>query len=268
MAAETETEYHARLKRQVEANRAARQGKRLAIVAPQTLIQKTRQKKLAAAAAAAATPDTPTQGNAYELLLAQLFEHRRALHDVQSIERKIELKRAFLPAYLAWVDGVLAEGRGGDDIIVTTLFVWCMDVGEYDRALAIAAYVLQHGLTLPDTYKRTPAVTLIDEMADAALKGRMPADRAVELLVKTNELSGAYDAPDQARAKLHKALGYACMGKLGAADVDVKDLPFHAAQTALSQLQRALELFENVGVKKDIEQLERRVKAGAASSTA
>lgn len=227
-----------------------------------TPAQKHLQRKHAAAAAAAAPQGAATEGSAYELMQAQLYEHRRALKGIQSIERKIEAKREFLPLYQAWVDGVLAAGNGAQDVVLATVFVWCVDVGDYERALQLGTYILHHGLTLPDLYSRDPATTLIDEMADAHLRGRMPLDQAVPLLMRVGELTDGKDVPDQARAKLHKAIGYALMGKT-TSDVDVAQLPLEVAQLALPHLHRALELFQGVGVKKDIERLERRVKDAA-----
>lgn len=206
----------------------------------------------------------PAQTSAYELMQAQLYEHRRALKTIQSIERKIEAKRAYLPLYWPWVDGVLAGGRGAADVVLTTVLVWAIDAGEYPRALQIAEYVLAHGLSLPDQYQRDPATTLIDEMAEAGLKGKLPAAEAVPLLQHVEALTRERDVPDQARAKLHKAIGYALIGRTAASEVDYKDLPADLAAQALPHLHRAFELFEGVGVKKDIERLERRVKDAAA----
>lgn len=206
----------------------------------------------------------PAQTSAYELMQAQLYEHRRALKAIQSIERKVEAKRDYLPLYWPWVDGVLAGGRGAPDMVLTTVLVWAIDAGEYPRALQIAEYVLAHGLSLPDQYQRDPATTLIDEMAEAGLKGKLPAAEAVLLLQHVESLTRERDVPDQARAKLHKAIGYALIGRTAASEVDYKDLPADLAAQALPYLHRAFELFEGVGVKKDIERLERRVKDAAA----
>lgn len=206
----------------------------------------------------------PAQTSAYELMQAQLYEHRRALKAIQSIERKVEAKRDYLPLYWPWVDGVLAGGRGAPDVVLTTVLVWAIDAGEYPRALQIAEYVLAHGLSLPDQYQRYPATTLIDEMAEAGLKGKLPAAEAVLLLQRVEALTRERDVPDQARAKLHKALGYALIGRTAASEVDYKGLPADLAAQALPYLHRAFELFEGVGVKKDIERLERRVKDAAA----
>lgn len=229
-----------------------------------TPAQRHLQRKAAAAAAAAAPQGASTEGSAYELMQAQLYEHRRTLKAIQSVERKIEAKREFLPLYQAWVDGVLRSGNGAHDMVLTTVFVWCIDVGEYQRALMIGSYILHHSLPLPDHYARDPATTLIDEMADAYLRGRMPGDQAPQLLESVLQLTADLDAPDQARAKLHKAIGYAFMGKSAAQDVEVAELALEPAQRAMPHLQRAFDLFTGVGVKKDIERLERRLKPAQA----
>ena len=224
------------------------------------------QRVLAAQASAAAPHGGQVQGSLYELMQAQLYEHRLALKNIQSIERKIEAKRTFLPVYDAYVDGALAGGNGAQDMVLTSVMVWHIDIGSFQRALHIGSYALQHGLALPDQYDRDVATLLIDEFSTAALTGKVPADQAVQILTAVSDLTAAYDAPDQARAKLHKAIGYALVGKTGPAEVDYTTLDFAPARAALPHLQRALELFENVGVKKDMERLERRLKDAPPAS--
>lgn len=218
------------------------------------------QRKQAARAAGNAPAGASTEGSAYELMQAQLYEHRQQLKNIQSIERKIEAKREFLPLYAPWVRGVLESGQGAKDLVFASVWVWALDVGDYDMALAMAEYILQHGLSLPDQYQRDPATTLIDEVADASLKGKVEFAQAWYVLTRVAELTDGRDVPDQARAKLHKALGYARVGRTSVSEVDYKELPLEAAQAALPHLHRALELFSGVGVKKDIERLERREK--------
>lgn len=157
----------------------------------------------------------PATSDAHQLLLAQLVEHRRRLKDIQSVERKIEAKRVFLAEYEPWIDGTLAGGTGAQDPIVSTVLVWHIDAGNYVRALEIARYALRHDLALPDQYERSLPVALIDEFAAAFLSGKMPADAARQILPAVAELTADHDAPDQARAKLHKALGYALLDKVG-----------------------------------------------------
>lgn len=229
----------------------------------QTPAQRSQQRKLAALASAAAPQGGELQGSAYELMLAQLAEHRRALKTVQSIERKIEVKRTFLPVYDAWIDGALATGHGAQDQVLTTVLIWHIDAGNFRRAIEIAQYAVQHSLSPPDQYDRSLGTILIDEFAAAALNGQMTNEDARDLLPLVLAETQQLDAPDQARAKLHKAVGYALIGKTGPADVDFDKVKSAEARAALEHLQRALALFDQVGVKKDIERLERRLKKPA-----
>ncbi|MCW5320538.1 terminase [Verminephrobacter aporrectodeae subsp. tuberculatae] len=201
------------------------------------------------------------EGSMYELMQAQLYEHRRTLKGIQSIERKIEAKRAFLPVYDDWIDGALAGDNGAQDMVLVSVMVWHLDVGNWTRGLQIGAYALRHKMSLPDQYQRDIATLLIDESSTAALAGKMDGDEAVQTLGEVENLTRDLDAPDQARAKLHKAIGYALIGKTPSADPDFSTLDQEQATQAMDQLQRAQQLFDKVGVKKDMERLERRLKA-------
>lgn len=183
----------------------------------------------------------------YELQLVQLAEHKRQLKSIQSIEKKVELKQTIIGEYDAYIDGILEANAGGSNEVVTTLLLWHIDVGNYDRALAITTYCLEHSLPTPDGHKRTTATVVAEEFADASLKhGSVSAAQ----LATVASLTAAQDMPDQVRAKLHKASGYQHR--------EAEQLP-----QALAELQRALALNEAAGVKKDIERLERDLKNSA-----
>lgn len=227
----------------------------------QTPAQRHLERKLAVIAVAAVPAGEQLQGSAYELMLVQLAEHRRRLKDIQSIERKIEAKRQFLPDYDAWIESTLEAGTGAQDVIFTTVLVWHIDAGNYARALQMAPYAVAHDLQMPDQYDRNLGTVLIDEFGAAALGGKMTVDEAREMLPRVLACTEDLDAPDQARAKLHKAMGYALLSKTGTENLDLDKVPDADARTALEHLQRALALFVQVGVKKDIERLERRLRA-------
>lgn len=202
----------------------------------------------------------PMAGSAYEMVLAQLYEHTQTLKAIQSVERKIEVKRNMLTDYSAYLDGVLAADSGAEDQVVTTLMVWHIDAGSYEPALLLADYIVRHKMSLPDRFERNVATLLVEEFGEAALKGRMEPGEAGLILAKVAELTDPLDAHDQARAKLYKAMGYALAGRLQDAEGDYKDLPLDKAQGAHALLTRALELHAQIGVKKDLERLERRIK--------
>ena len=159
----------------------------------------------------------------------------------------------------AYLNGVLEADAGGQDVVVGTLLVWHIDVGNFAQALALAEYALRHAVALPDQYQRTLPTLLLDEVSEAAIAGKLTGPDALAYLAKVDMLTHDHDAHDQARAKLHKAIGWACMGKTSTNDADPKDLPPDVAGIALKHLRRAMELNDKVGVKKDIERLERAV---------
>ncbi|CAJ0743808.1 Terminase [Ralstonia mannitolilytica] len=199
----------------------------------------------------------------HELMLAQLAEHKRQLKAVQSIERKAELKRKLLPEYTAWVEGVLQSDAGLQDEVFMTVMVWHIDTGDLAGALPMAAYAIRHKLAMPDQYQRTTACLIAEEFANMALKA-IDAGEAVDMvaLVSVADLVADEDMPDEVRAKLHKALGYANYAQAGTAD-SVRAAVLR--QTALAELKRALELHEKCGVKKDIERIEREIKNAATA---
>lgn len=201
------------------------------------------------AQAATATRADATQ---YELMLAKLAEDRRRLHDIQSLTGKAELKRVLLPEYEAWVAGALTGGGGVQDDVLMTVLVWRIDVGDLASALPIAAYALHHRLSLPDQFQRTLGCLLAEEFADQQLRVQTAQQRMDgESLGKVDELTAGEDMPDEVRAKLKKAIGYALLQT----EADLSDM-----ERALDFLRQALSLHEKVGVKKDIERLERDIR--------
>ncbi len=215
------------------------------------------QKTMAAQAAGQSEPEQVQTGDTYALMSAALVEDRRRLHDIQSIERKIELKRELLPQYQPYIDGVLSEGVGAQDDVLMVLMIWHLDVGDLDRATEIARYALQHDLTPPDTYKRSTATIIAEESSDQVLR-EVPEDpdtatRLLQLMSELTTMTEPHDMPDQVRAKQFKAIGYLHRA-LGNPE---------SLEPALNALKRALDLDERVGVKKDIERLEREIKNSA-----
>lgn len=213
--------------------------------------------------AAAADPFGVATGSQHELMLAQLHAHMRQLKDIQATEKKVEAKRLLLPEYMEYLDGVLEADAGVQDPVVTTMLVWLLDVGQWQQALDVAAYCLRHDLQLPDRFNRNVPTLLLDEVSEAALKGQLQGVNALVVLSKVDELTRELDAHDQARAKLHKAIGWAAMGKTATQDLsadEIKQLELDKAHIALQHLQRAMALNDKAGVKKDVERLAARLK--------
>ncbi len=200
------------------------------------------------------TATDPVAMTAYEKMLSRLHYDRTRLSAVQSMQKRAAMKQEMLPAYDAWIDGVLETDSGTADEVLVTAMIWHLDAGNYDRALQLGQYVLRHGLSLPDSYHRTPPALLVDEICDPTLTalsaGQLPVATR-DTLNTLAQLTDTHDMPDEVRAKLRKTQAYLLRQSDDEAD----------RQRALSLLQDALVLHDGVGVKKDIEVLTRQLTA-------
>lgn len=234
---------------------------------------------LAALAAGTAAPASgavpmPTEGpvaTEYQMMLAALGVHLNELRNIQSVERKIEAKRQMIGTYQAWVEGALAgaeqQGAGAQDEIVANMLVWAIDVADWSLALRIAAHVLDHGLALPERYSRKPPVLIAEQFAEAGLVPAPTVD--LETLLKAEVLTADHDMPDQARAKLHKAIGLAFLARAKAFDPEAESAVAGGKRALLSEaiahFQRARTLDEGSGVKKLIETTTREFERASAA---
>ncbi|HAF6664569.1 TPA: hypothetical protein G8B88_004332 [Salmonella enterica] len=184
--------------------------------------------------------------NRSENPLLQLAEDRRRLKGVQSTVKKAEIKVELLPKYAAWAEGVLAAGGAQQDDVLMYVMLWRIDAGDYAGALEIGRHALRHGWVMP-LGNRNVQTVLAEEMADAAQSAMLAATGFdADLLLQTLELTDGLDMPDQSRARLHKAIG-AVLSESNPA-------------SALNHLNHALQLDPRCGVKKDKQQLERRLR--------
>lgn len=224
------------------------------------------QRKLAARLAGAATPSGPAPmpetgaiATEYQQLLAALGQDLRELQGLQSVERKIEAKRAMIAKYRPWIEGALAGDAGAQDEIVVTMLIWSIDIGSWGPARVLAGYVLRHGLALPERYQRKPATLIAEEFAEAGLVNPPTVD--LDTLEDIARLTADHDMHDQVRAKLAKAIGLGFKARADAFDPEAESAPAGGKgaliDAALFHLNRALELNSAVGVKKLIEGLER-----------
>ena len=254
-----------------------------------SLALRTRQRKLAAQRASAPAPKSgrKSEGSAkqpdaprdpaageYQLQLASMGADLGALKSLQSVEAKIDLKAHLLPKYDAWCEGVIeaaaaAESRAerlDTDLVLVESLIWAIDVGDLGRALPRIRVAFRHGMDLPQRFERTIGCLVAEEIAETANKA-MATDKAhiadIPVLVEIAELTTDHDMPDQARAKLHKAIGTA-FERAATAAAERADGPAGkekaGLEAALQAYRRALALDDKSGVKKSIERTERALK--------
>jgi hypothetical protein len=231
---------------------------------------------VASAAAATAAPGvlaehaaTGAGATEYELMRDQLGQDVTALREIQSIEAKIVRKAEILPRYADWVGGVVAAGEaegavGVQDDVLAQVMVWRIDVGDYEGAMPLIAYVLKWGVRLPERFDRTAGCLVAEEIAEAALHAHSQGKPfPLEVLLQVHGLTTEEDMPDQVRAKMFRAIGEQ-MARKAEETEEGADGPAGgkrmALRAALGAYTRALELNPKVGVKKEFERLQREAK--------
>lgn len=223
------------------------------------------------AAPAEPKPDTEA-GLEYATLRVVLHDNIRTMHDIDSVEARNPMKAEFAKTFADWIEGVLAAGEQGlaaqDEILVTNM-IWALDYHDYDYALRIGAHVVKFGLVLPERFKRTPACFLAENIAETALEQHELV--SLEQLLQLLALVDGADMPDQAKAKLHKAIGRAYDRKAEDFDPAADNAPAGGKAAfiteALVHLNRARVLDPGVGVKTDIKRLDAQLKKLAPADT-
>lgn len=221
------------------------------------------QHQAKSAAESAAEFGTMQNTNAYEQHLMQLNSDKNRLKNIQSKQNKVELKRQLLPNYKPYLHGILEVKPGVQDAVVTEMLVWSIDVGEYDFALDLAEYVLEHGLKLPDRFERSEACFITEDIADEFLKV-LKTDVSIDITVLerlesliTDESldKSKRDMPDEVKAKLYLALGKAEMRLI--AGEQLVDL-VHATR-ARDFLEQACKLDDKCGGRTDLNKMTKLV---------
>jgi len=222
--------------------------------------------KQAARSAAPEALDMERQGRTqYEQMLLLLDTHQQQLRNLQSMEARAAHKATLLAQYRPYLDGIVSAGKSQQDNVLVTLMLWHFDCALIGPALDLAAVALGNGMAMPEQHRRSLPTVVAEETADLLLagKGAESVDQALAYADRAERLTEAADMPDAVRAKLLKAKGRA-LRALAFAE-DEADKATHRDQLALLALRRAVALDKNVGVKKDIEQLERQIRNAAAA---
>ncbi|MGH1450210.1 MAG: phage terminase small subunit [Pseudomonadaceae bacterium] len=216
-----------------------------------------------AATLAAAQQGTMADATVYEQHLAKLYQDRSRLKNIASTQGKVALKKQLLDGYDDYVKGVLESGAGVQDEVFTTIMLWAIDAEQYEQALLMAEYVLEHELKLADRFERPPATMVAEEIATSALN-KLKADKPFDLgiLEAAEKITRSHDMHDQARAKIHLAIGKALL--LGFDEENVTEEAVVHLHQAKMDITRAIELHDKCGGKKDLEKIERLLKKHAA----
>ena len=186
--------------------------------------------------------ENPDTGSNIEL---KFWNDDQQLSNIQSISHKTELKKEFLPFYIPWIEGTIAEGVGSQDDMLVKLMVWCLDTHDFKTAVDIAAYALLNDFVMPEPFTRDVATVFVEQLAEEMLSLEKDTDVSVhaDLVQRAIEVTTSQDMPDQVRAKLYRVLGDS-----------LKDAK---PDDAINAYKIAIKLEDKVGCKKDLAQLEK-----------
>lgn len=182
----------------------------------------------------------------YQLQLTELKNDIHVLRSIQSQEKRAEAKKELIPKHMPYVEGVIKSGAKVDqDEVITTIMLWCFDCGMFDQGLSLAEYALQNELKMPDSFSRSTATVIVEEIGNAArVAHKAGEDFNLETLEKAFELTAEHDMPDEVRAKLYVGLGRS-------------SLKNESYRAAVSYFETALKLHENCGCKQELQKAEK-----------
>lgn len=178
-------------------------------------------------------------GNNLELKFYNDFEQ---VSRIQSKTARNAKKAELLPSYAPYIDGVLAAVVSEQNDMLLKLMVWALDTQDLANAMRIAEFALLNKMAMPEPFSRDVATVFAEQLADEVLRNNAEADS--ELLQQALDLTLAHDMPDQARAKLYRALG--------------DKLRVDGQMTeALTAYETAVKLDDGVGCKTEIKELKK-----------
>jgi len=183
--------------------------------------------------------------NAHESVLFHQFKSdRKRLAVIRSKSARDNEKVNVLKSYEQWSDELMRVdvlSREQKSMFVW-LLLWRVDVGNWRKAVEMAAFAMHHSMETPEAFSRTLPETVAEQITDGITQnGDVDKHRAV--LDELDELVVNADMTDQIRAKLYKACGLACM------DTDTK--------RAKAMFTQALELNPRIGVKRLLKQIDK-----------
>lgn len=146
-----------------------------------------------------------------ELVSNALGEDLKALKDVKSIERKVQLKREDLvPKYAGYVARLRADNVRHE--MLAQYMVWLFDIEDIEAAMDLGFHCLDAGIPLPERFKRDVPTYLADAVLEWAER-QYEAERTAEPYFTNlfefvrGDHADPWDLPDKLRAKYYRLHG-------------------------------------------------------------
>lgn len=243
------------------------------------LAHKRRVREQGAAAAAtgarAYTPATALAGPAnaqkhLALMTTALDADLERISAINSREARQALKRdELLPKYLDYVQRYRESGLNHPNPVLMQVLVWLFDTAQFEAGIELADFAIGQGQQLPERFKRDVQTFVADELIDWAeaehKAGRSPEPYVSQLLPRVDgnwdgfKQGGESERPapwqlfERIPARYHKLLGVLAM--------DRKDWA-----AAVEHLNRATELYPEIGVKTRLEGAEKALRKQQAEA--
>ncbi len=185
----------------------------------------------------------------YQLQLTELKNDIHVLRSIQSQEKRAEAKKELIPKHMPYVLGVVQSGaKVEQDEVITTIMLWCFDCGLFHQGLSLAEYALEQNLKMPDSFSRSTASIVAEEIGNAAHKAYQDGQIfKFDVLYKADQLTANHDMHDQIRAKLYLGLGRTL-------------LQLEHGAEAVEFIKKAIAKNENCGGKTDLKKAEKLYK--------
>lgn len=192
------------------------------------------------------------QGNQPNIEL-RMFNHLNILSGMKSIQERIAKKAEWLPEYEGFIDGCLAVSPAPQNTTLVHLMIWACDVNNFELAVKIAEYVVLNSMVMPEGYSRLTAEFITEQCAEVFIDDEVLAIANASIIERIIGLGDGEPMVDEVRAKIYRALGDA----------------LNQAQPieALAAYKNALRYNPKAGCKKDLEQLEKRLRQPATGSS-
>lgn len=243
------------------------------------LAHKRRVREQGAAAAAtgarAYTPATALAGPAnaqkhLALMTTAMDADLERISAINSREARQALKRdELLPKYLDYVQRYRESGLNHPNPVLMQVLVWLFDTAQFEAGIELADFAIGQGQQLPERFKRDVQTLVADELIDWAeaehKAGRSPEPYVSQLLPRVDgnwdgfKQGGESERPapwqlfERIPARYHKLLGVLAMER--------KDWA-----PAVAHLNRATELYPEIGVKTRLEGAEKALRKQQAEA--
>jgi len=198
------------------------------------------------------TPELLNQANVPNVEL-RMFNHLNILKDMKSIQERIAKKAEWLPEYQGYIDGCLAVSPAPQNTVLVHLMIWAIDANEFELAVRIAEYAVLNDMVMPEGYSRTTAEFVTEQCAEVFIDDTNFAIAHASLIERIINLGEGEQMVDEVRAKIYRAFGDA--------------LNQAQPMEAVSAYKNALRYNPRAGCKKDLEQLEKRLRLSATESS-